>query len=129
MEWSLTSLAETFAVAITALGGLEFLKWMFTRKSRSRLAQAEALSAEVEAKKDEFHFLKEQLEFTSQQLLEKEQRFQEQTSLVRDLNRQLLEKTMENGTLSAEISALKAERAMKLCERRGCNTRIPQSGY
>lgn len=122
-------LLTTLAGAVAALGGFELVKWLLTRKSNSRVAEANADSAELKNDMDEFHFLRERLEFKDRQLLEKEQRFAEQTDLVRSLNKQLLEETVKNGALQAEISGLKAERRMKLCERRGCKDRQPQSGY
>lgn len=127
MDW--VGLFTVIATTITALGGFEFVKWLFTRKSRARIAKAEAASEEIQAKADEYHLLRERLEVADRQLLEKEQRFNEQTILVRSLNKQLVEKTSIIGNLQAEISALKAERALKLCERRGCKRREPQSGY
>ena len=103
--------------------------WFLNRKSNSRIADANADKAELDNEKDEFHFLRERLEFKDKELMEKEQRFVEQTEIVRSLNKQLLDQTIENGKLQARISALEAERSMKLCERRGCKERQPQSGY
>lgn len=113
---------EIIITVITTLGGFETIKWWMNRKTHARMQ-------EIKADSDEFHLLRERLELSDKQLLDKEQRFHEQTQLVRDLNKQLLDKTMENGQLQARISALEAERAMKLCERRGCKERQPQSGY
>lgn len=120
---------QTVLTVIASLGGLEFIKWLFNRKHNSRIAEAEANAAEVKADTDEFHLLRERLELADRQLLEKEERFHEQTILMRELNKQLLEKAMKIGELEAKISALEAERKMKLCERRGCAERMPQSGY
>lgn len=125
----LITLASSFGGVLTALGGWELVKWFLNRKSNKRIANASAEKAELDNEKDEFHFLRERLEFKDKELMDKEKRFVEQTELVRSLNRQLLEKTIENGNLQARISALEAERAMKLCERRGCKDRKPQSGY
>lgn len=125
----ITTLASSFGGVLTALGGWELVKWFLNRKSNKRIANASAEKAELDNEKDEFHFLRERLEFKDKELMDKEKRFVEQTELVRSLNRQLLEKTIENGNLQARISALEAERAMKLCERRGCKDRKPQSGY
>ena len=122
-------LLSSLGGVVMALGGWEAVKWFLNRKSNSRIAEANAEKAELENEKTEFHFLRERLEFKDKELMEKEQRFVEQTNLVRDLNRQLLEQTIENGKLQARISALEAERSMKLCERRGCVDRQPQSGY
>lgn len=124
MEW-----ITTIITVITALGGFEAIKWLINRKSNARMAQASAEASELKNDVDEFHFLRERLEFKDKELMEKEMRFVEQTELVRELNRQLLDATIENGKLQAKIAALEAERAMKLCERRGCAQRQPQSGY
>lgn len=123
---------ETLTLAITligTLGGWELVKYLLNRRSHQRQESATADISEIQADKDEFHLLRERLELADKQLLDKEQRFFEQTSLVRDLNKELLEAERKIGVLNSEISTLKAERAMKLCERRGCNQREPQSGY
>lgn len=123
------TIIASFGGVLTALGVKELVMWLLNRKSNSRIAEANAEKAELDNEKDEFHFLRERLEFKDKELMEKEQRFVEQTEIVRGLNRQLLDQTIENGKLQARISALEAERAMKLCERRGCKERQPQSGY
>lgn len=118
-----------FAGMLAALGGFKFVEWVFTRKSNGRIAEANADAAELKNERDEFHFLRERLEYKDAAMMEKEKRFVEQTELVRSLNKQLLEQTIENGRMMARISALEAERSMKLCERKGCINREPQSGY
>lgn len=123
MDWT------TIITVLLSVGVLEFVKWMFTRKSNARIVKAQADTAELKNDVDEFHFLRERLEFKDKELVEKEKRFVEQTNLVRDLNRQLLDQTIDNGKLQARVSELEAERKMKLCERRGCMDRQPQSGY
>ena len=122
-------LIPTALTILGALGGFEVVKWAFTRKSNTRVAEAEAEVAETKAEREEFYLLRERLELADQQLLAKEERFHEQTQLVRSLQQQLLDKTIENGQLQSRIAALEAERSMKLCERRGCAERKPQSGY
>ena len=117
------------AGVLTALGGWEFVKWLLNRESNERIAQANAENIELKNEVDEFHFLRERLEFKEKEMLEKEKKFVEQTELVRTLNRQLLDQTIENGKLQARSSELEAERKMKLCEKRGCIDRQPQSGY
>ena len=119
----------SFAGMLAALGGFKFVEWLFTRKSNGRIAEANAEAAELKNERDEFHFLRERLEYKDAAMMEKEKRFIEQTELVRSLNRQLLDQTMENGKLMAKIRELEVERRMKLCERKGCVNREPQSGY
>lgn len=127
MDWS--GIVTSVVSLIAALGGLEFLKWLWTRKSKARMAAAEADVAELKAEKDEYYLLRERLEFMDKQMLGKEQRFDEQTAVLREVQKQLNEEIKNNGLLSAEIAALKAERAMKLCQVRNCSRREPQSGY
>lgn len=124
MEW-----ITTLTTVVISLGGFETIKWLINRKSNSRIVNASADASELKNEVDEFHFLRERLEFKDKELMEKEKRFVDQTELVRELNRKLLDATIECGKKDAEIAALKAERAMKLCERRGCMERQPQSGY
>lgn len=131
MEWW-----QTFISLIVALGGLELVKWLFTRKANAKIVEAQADSAKIQAEEDEFHLKRERLKFADEQLLEQEKRYAdlsdkyyEQTILVRKLNEQAIEREQLIGQQKAEIAELKAERAMKLCERRGCQQRQPQSGY
>lgn len=131
MEWW-----QTIITLIGTLGGLELVKWFFNRKANAKIVEAQADSAKIQAEEDEFHLKRERLKFADEQLLEQEKRYAdlsdkyyEQTLLVRKLNEQAIEREQLIGQQKAEIAELKAERAMKLCERRGCQQRQPQSGY
>jgi hypothetical protein len=117
------------ATLVGTLGGWELVKWLLNRKSNLRIANANADKEELNNERDEFHFLRERLEYKDQLLDEKEKRFTEQTELVRELNKKLLEMTIDNGKKDAEIAKLLAERSMKLCNIRCCKDREPQSGY
>lgn len=138
------------ATILSMLGGVELIKWLYTRKSKGEVAKAEAEAAHIKAQADEYHLLRERIEFLNEQLNDKEKRFQEQNTYIRDLNQQILdrdsvhadqtlhvrtlnaqilEKEMQIGDLKAQVSELLAERKMKLCERKGCGQRQPQSGY
>ena len=72
------SIADIIAI-LGGIGGLEFIKWLFTRK---RVARS-----------DEFRLLRETNEFLQTQQLEKEKRFAEQTQVLRATQRDLLETT------------------------------------
>ena len=119
----------TICTVVGALGGLEFIKWWYNRKARTEVEKAEADIAKIKADADEFRYLRERIEMLDKDSLAKEQRFNDQITHIRDLNRQIVALEIEKGDLKAEVSALKAERKMKLCERRGCSQREPQSGY
>lgn len=100
---------------IGAIGGFEFIKWLANRKNNKR-------ENEASADDSEFSVLRKQIEFLQEQLLKKEERFAEQTTLVRTL-------TAENLELTRKVAMLETERSLKLCERRGCADRQPQSLY
>ena len=125
----ISTLMASFGGMLTALGVKELIMWWLNRKSNARIAEADAEKAELRNEVDEFHFLRERLEFKDKELMEKERRFVEQTDIVRELNKKLLEQAIENGKLQARVAELEAERKMKLCERRGCMERQPHSGY
>lgn len=108
--------------AVCSLLGWEGVRWLITRKSNARIVSAEADTAEVKAEVDEFHHLRDMVEWLQQRLYEKEERFAEQTKLVRELQRELL-------ASEKKVAMLETERSMKLCQVRGCAKREPQSGY
>lgn len=93
----------------------ELVKYLFHRRANSRKAESEADASE-------FSVLRETVVFLQEQLHKKEERFAEQTDVVRKLN-------AENLELVREVTMLKTERGLKLCERRNCLQREPQSGY
>lgn len=111
----MNDIITTILTIVTTLGGWEAVKYFIHRKANSRIAEAQADGSEFNVLRDTVIFLQEQLQ-------KKEERFAEQTDLVRRL-------TAENLELTRENAMLKAERALKLCERRNCVNREPQSGY
>lgn len=111
----MNEILATILAIVTTLGGWEAIKYGINRKTNARKAEAEADNSE-------FSVLRDTMVFLAQQLKEKEERFADQTSVVRKLNAENLELTREN-------TMLKTERSLKLCERRNCGNREPQSGY
>lgn len=106
---------ETLVAILTSLGGWEFIKYLINRKSNARISEAEADSAE-------FHVMKEQIEFMQEQMKQKEERFAEQTTLVRNLNNELLDITKKLGSTELELQKYR-------CIRPKCLEREPQNGY
>jgi hypothetical protein len=111
----IVQILTTIATIIATLGGWETLKYFLNRKTNKRKAEAEADSVE-------FTVLRQSVEFLQVQLQNKEKRFAEEIEVVRKL-------TTENLQLTSENVKLKTERSLKLCERRNCAQREPQSGY
>lgn len=123
------NIIATIVTIIATLGGWDTIKYFLHRKSNAKKVEAdaekaiaEADNAEALANQSEFNVLKDTMIFLQTQLKEKEERFANQTDLVRKLN-------IENLELTRRVTMLEAERSMKLCERRGCKDREPQSGY
>ena len=104
---------ETITSIIITLGGFEGIKWGITtwinRKTNAR-------RAETQADSDEFHLLRERLELSDKQLLDKEQRFHEQTQLVRELNKQLLELKNELFNLRFQHAVNQLDTPQKIVE-------------
>lgn len=125
----MTEIVPIILSILGSLGGWELVKWLLTRRANKTIAAATADQAEIQTEEAEFVYLRKRVEFSEQQLVLKEQRFAEQTEVLRTSQRELQDAIIENGKLMAEIAALRAERAMKLCERKGCAQRMPQSGY
>lgn len=112
---TLIQLGSIVGSVLLSLGGFEFIKWVVARKQGKRVEEASADDSE-------FSVLRKQIEFLQEQLLKKEERFAAQTDALRDATRKELE-------LTREVTMLKTERSLKLCERRICAERQPQSGY
>lgn len=132
-------MGEIITIVVSSIVGgsiVGTLNWWITRKSKAKEAESNAELAEVTTEKEEFHYLKERIEVAEshnkqldEMLLGERTRYHEQTLLVRRLNDDLIKRADDIADLKSEISALRAERAMKLCERKGCKQRQPQSGY
>lgn len=91
------------------------IKYFINRKSNSRIAEAEADTVE-------FTVLRQTVEFLQAQLQEKEQRFAQQTELMRNLNAEVLELTKAKGKIELELQTYR-------CIRKKCGEREPQNGY
>lgn len=119
------------AIAIVGtLGGFEFIKWawdkFFNRKNNARIADSEADASE-------FHILQEQIIFLQQQLKEKEERFAEQTDLLRKVQRELLDLEKEKSVMEVgylkRIAELELELTMKRCDEHDCPFRQPPTAH
>lgn len=106
---------EIIVSVITALGGWEAIKYSLNRKTNKRKEEAEADNVE-------FNVLREAMDFLQTQLKEKEQRFAEQTDIVRKQNLEILEITKQKAQLELDLQRFK-------CVVKGCRNRDPQNGY
>lgn len=108
-------IATTFATILAAFGGWEAIRYLINRKPNGRKAEAEADSVE-------FNVLRETVEFLQQQLKDKEERFAQQTELVRRQNAEILELTKAKGQVELELQRYR-------CVVAKCPNRQPQNGY
>lgn len=123
MDW------QNIIALITVLGGWDAVKYLLNRKTNKKLeeaqvntAKSQAESADAQASTDQFHALREYNEFLQHQLQQKEERFAEQTNLLRKRQEREFALMEENGNLKLEL-------ATKRCERKRCSEREPQNGY
>ena len=91
----MNEILATILTIVTTLGGWEAIKYFVNRKSNSRIAEAKADGSEFTVLRDTVVFLQEQLQ-------KKEERFAEQTDVVRRLTAENLELTRENAMLKTE---------------------------
>ena len=108
-------IGTVIASVLTACGGWEAIKYLLNKETNKRIAEAEADSVE-------FSVLRQTVEFLQTQLREKEERFAQQTELVRKLNAEVLELTKEKGKVDLELQTYR-------CIRKMCGEREPQNGY
>ena len=106
---------QSFLAILGGLGGLEFFKWLFNRKANSRIALAEAESAE-------FHTLQETVQFLQTQLQEKEERFANQTERLRKTQDDLFKEREARHKAELEL-------ALKRCDDDECPFRQPPNAH
>lgn len=109
MDWNV------ILTIIGSLGGFETVKWLVERRNNARILEAKADG-------DEFSVLKEEIQFLQEQLKQKEERFAEQTNIVRSLNSEVIKLTQEKATTELDLQRYR-------CVRKGCQQREPQNGY
>lgn len=114
-----TTLLNVFVVIVSALGGLEFVKWLFNRKRTART--------------DEFKLLRETNEFLQKQLHDKEERFAEQTQLVRNQNTEIIDLTTKMAEkeiiYTKEVADLRIELSNVRCDDSECPFRRPPNAH
>lgn len=109
---------ETIVTILGALGGLEAVKWFFTRKSVSRMASAKAQNEETAAAGAREKLYEDTILFLQQQLKEKEERFADQTERLRRSTTAELRLTRKVGELETRLAVVR-------CDRIACSRRIP----
>lgn len=113
----------------TIFGGqtlIELVKWWKNRKTDGRIAETTADQAE-------FSTIAKTNLFLQQQLKEKEERFAQQTNLVRSQNAEIIQLTKEKAALEIEFERYKATSEIELnrvrCNDQPCPWRQPPNAY
>lgn len=124
MSWEIIS-----TIIGTILGSqavAEIVRWIKNRKTDSRIEEAHADS-------EEFSSLRETVQFLQEQLKSKEERFAEQTGMVRNLNSEVIQLTREKAGVELEYARYKADTELELekvrCEDKPCPWRKPPNAY
>ena len=121
---------EAVGIILGAVGGIEIFKFIYNlitrRKTDVRLSLAEAKTAE-------FKHLQETNDWLQIQLQRKEERFEEQTQLVRKQNVEILSLTSEMAEKdinhAKEIAALEIKLVEVRCDDSPCPFRQPPNAY
>jgi chromosome segregation ATPase len=123
-------------MVLGTLGGLEFIKWLFTRKQNSRMAETKADDAEFEKYQKQIDYANDRLLIKDQRIEEKDKLLSQKDDRYHELSQKFHELTLQVKKLNAAllkkeetIGDLREERAKKLCEVKKCANREPQSGY
>lgn len=123
----------TLTAILTTLGGWELIKWLLTRRSNQRIAEASADTAETSAEQEEWALLERREQFMQTQLVLKEERVADLTDrlrIEREKVIELMDKLAEAEIAhQKEVAELKLELAVKRCDRKRCTKRIPPNGY
>lgn len=109
---------EIIATVLGAMGGLEFLKWLFTHKSVRRMASAQASGEETNAAASREKLYEDTILFLQTQLKEKEERFAHQTEQLRQSTASELELTRKVGELEIRVLSTR-------CDLLNCKDRRP----
>lgn len=121
---------ESVGIILGAFGGIEIFKFIYNffvrRDTDKRLSIAEAQSAE-------FKHLQETNEWLQQQLQSKEERFAEQTQIVRHQNTEILNLTMQMAEKdiqhAKEIAAFEIQLVEVRCDDKPCPFRMPPNAH
>lgn len=106
-------------IAVTgALGGLEFLKWVFSLKSSRRKDEAEAADSMENMVSKRMKTYEESILFLQNQLQEKERQFAELSEKYHE--------SMEKGLkMACDLGTLKLKYRSTRCDRKDCESRKP----
>lgn len=121
---------EAIGIILGAVGGIEIFKFIYNlfirRKTDARIAIAEA-------KTSEFEQLKSTNEWLQSQLQAKEERFEEQTRLVRAQNHEILNLTKEKAEMEIQWAKERADYEIQLaevrCDDKDCPFRWPPNAF
>lgn len=124
MSWEIISAIIGAILGSQAVA--EIVRWIKNRKTDSRIENAHADS-------EEFNSLRETIQFLQEQLKGKEERFAEQTKIVRDLNTEVIQLTKEKADVELAYARYKADTELELekvrCEDKHCPWRRPPNAY
>lgn len=112
---------ETLLQILIALGGFEFVKWLvrwFTNWNNDKLIN------DAEAEKKKYEVLESHIGFIQDELKEKEERFVEQTTRLRQSQDECFNLKEENAKLRVENAVLGTWK----CEVKKCERRMPPNG-
>jgi hypothetical protein len=112
---------DMLATILATLGGLEFVKFLFNRKTNGRIEEAKADTAELEVFIKRIDALSEQIAQRDKQAEEDATRYREQTERLRKTQDELLESIKTIGELKLAFR----QAHLWECQLGSCRKRVP----
>lgn len=99
----ISTVLTAVAGMIGALGGFEFIKWLFNRKSNERIAAAQAFEAEYKSLTVGYKRQEEEIQQNKKEIAELNQRVETLFEKVHKLESDKLQLIQENNTLKLQL--------------------------
>lgn len=96
---------------VAAMGGFEFIKWMFNRKSNERISAAQAFEVEYKALIEDYHRVQMEVDKNKEQIEELNKKIDSLYEKVHKLEGDKLELIQENNSLKLQLK----EAEKKVC--------------
>lgn len=102
-DFDISSVFTLAAGVVTALGGFEFIKWFFNRKSNTRIAAAQAFELEYKSIMNDYKRLQDEIDQNKKQIVDLNNKIDELYNKVHKLEEDKLGLLQENNDLRLQL--------------------------
>lgn len=103
MNTDINTVLACITGVITAMGGFEFIKWLFTRKSHERISAASAFDMEYKSIMADYQRVQDEVDANKKQIDELNKKIDELYSKVHKLENDKLDLIKENNDLRLQL--------------------------